>query len=381
MLRDNYAEYDRNQSRGVPRPGAVLLHGIIYCGECGHKMVVQYKGGNQYLCNYLRQQHGCPVCQRIPADPIDDQVVQAFFQALSPIELNAYEQSLLVQRETDQNIKQAHAQQLKRLRYEAELAQRQYDQVDPDNRLVAAELERRWEAALVALKQAEESLVIEKQAAMTPTSLPEELKAAFTAIGVKLPLIWDQEALLSTPQKKALLRCLIDKVVIQRIAPDQVQTRIVWQGGATTTFQIPVSVGALTDLPKFIEMEQVILHLSRQGQSDEEISDHLTTLGHRSPMDPHRVLPSTVKTIRLKHRIFLTPHQSHPRQIPGYLTIPQLARILGVTTYWFYDRINNGCIQTTKDEQTGLYLFRDDPDTLEKFQQLKSGILKNLRFS
>jgi DNA invertase Pin-like site-specific DNA recombinase len=381
MLRDNYAEYDRNQSRGVPRPGAVLLHGIIYCGECGHKMVVQYKGGNQYLCNYLRQQHGCPVCQRIPADPIDDQVVQAFFQALSPIELNAYEQSLLVQRETDQNIKQAHAQQLKRLRYEAELAQRQYDQVDPDNRLVAAELERRWEAALVALKQAEESLVIEKQAAMTPTSLPEELKAAFTAIGVKLPLIWDQEALLSTPQKKALLRCLIDKVVIQRIAPDQVQTRIVWQGGATTTFQIPVSVGALTDLPKFIEMEQVILHLSRQGQSDEEISDHLTTLGHRSPMDPHRVLPSTVKTIRLKHRIFLTPHQSHPRQIPGYLTIPQLARILGVTTYWFYDRINKGCIQTTKDEQTGLYLFRDDPDTLEKFRQLKSGILKNLRFS
>ena len=85
MLQDNYAEYDRNQSRGVPRSGAVLLHGIVYCGECGHKMVVQYKGGNQYLCNYLRQVRGVPVCQRIPADPIDERVVQAFFQALSPL--------------------------------------------------------------------------------------------------------------------------------------------------------------------------------------------------------------------------------------------------------------------------------------------------------
>ncbi len=163
MLKDNYAEYDRNKSRGVPRPGAVLLHGIMYCGECGHKMVVQYKGGNQYLCNYLRQTHGVPVCQRIPADPIDDQVVQAFFQALSPIELDAYEQTLKAQKETDPKIKQAQELQLKRLRYEADLAQRQYNQVDPDNRLVAAELERRWEAALVALKQAEESFALEQQ--------------------------------------------------------------------------------------------------------------------------------------------------------------------------------------------------------------------------
>lgn len=381
MLRDNYAEYDRNQSRGVPRPGAVLLQGIVYCGECGHKMVVQYKGGNQYLCNYLRQTHGVPVCQRIPADPVDEQVVQAFFQALSPIELDAYDQSLQAQRETAQKIGQAQEQQLKRLRYETTLAQRQYDQVDPDNRLVAAELERRWEAALVALKQAEESIAIQQQSTPTPACLPVELKAAFTAIGQKLPQIWNQTDVLSTPHKKALLRCLIDKIVLQRTAPDQVQTRIVWQGGATTTFQVPVNVGALTDLPRSTEMVQLVIQLSHQGQSDEEIANHLTALGHRSPMNPHQVLPSTVKTIRLKQRIFLTPHQSHPRLIPGFLTIPQLAGILDVPPHWFYDRIHKGCIQTTKDEQTGLYLFPDNPDTLEKFRQLKSGILKNLRFS
>jgi hypothetical protein len=380
MLKDNYAEYDRNQSRGVPRPGAVLLHGILYCGECGHKMLVQYKGGNQYLCNFLRQTHGVPVCQRVPADPIDAQVVQAFFQALSPIELDAYESSLQAQQNADLSIKQAQEQQLKRLRYEANLAQRQYNQVDPDNRLVAAELERRWEAALVALKQAEESFALEQHTALTPASLPEELKAAFTSIGQKLPQIWNQENLLSTPKKKALLRCLIDKVVIRRTAPDQVQTRIVWQGGATTTLQIPVTVGSLTSLSNYPKMEQLIITLSQQGKLDQEIADHLTALGYRSPKDPQKVLPSTVKTIRLRHRIFQKHSQSHPRQIPGYLTLPQVAEAVDVALHWIYDRINNGTIQIVKDPKTGLYLFPDEPETLERFNQLKEGKLKNLRF-
>ena len=79
MLRDNYAEYDRNKTRGVPRDGEALLHGIVYCGACGHKMLVQYKNGTRYICNALRQQHGTPVCQYIPANPVDAKAVAAFF--------------------------------------------------------------------------------------------------------------------------------------------------------------------------------------------------------------------------------------------------------------------------------------------------------------
>ncbi len=85
MLLDNYAEYDRNKTRGVPRPGAALLHGMVYCGECGHKLVVQYKGGTRYLCNFLRQKYRVPVCQHIPGGAVDPSIVEAFFQALSPI--------------------------------------------------------------------------------------------------------------------------------------------------------------------------------------------------------------------------------------------------------------------------------------------------------
>src|SRR5256712_3057950 len=157
MLLDNYAEYDRNKTRGVPRPGAALLHGMVYCGECGHKLLVQYKGGTRYLCNFLRQQYGVPVCQNLPGDPIDAWVVAAFFAALAPVELDAYARAVAAAGETTAQLDRARRQELERLRYQAALAERQFTRVDPDNRLVADELERRWEAALRALRAAEDA--------------------------------------------------------------------------------------------------------------------------------------------------------------------------------------------------------------------------------
>jgi hypothetical protein len=378
IIQDNYAQYDRRKTRGIPRPGVALLHGLVYCGECGHKMVVQYKGASQYICNYLRQQFGVPVCQTNPTPPVDTFVVEAFFQALSPVELDAYAQAVTAQQEATQRIDHAHQQQLERLRYQAALAQRQFNRVDPDNRLVAAELENRWEAALSDLKQAEEAYALRQQNPIPLLPLPPDLQEAFSAIGQKLPEIWPQ---LPRQTKKALLRCLIDKVVVHRSPRDSLQVRIVWAGGDTTSRQIPIPVGSFDELSGAEEMERIIVDLSRQGKSDQDIAVHLTSLGHRSPMNPHKVLPNTVKIVRLKHRIFHKRSQSHPRRIDGYLTVPQISKALGFSKHWVYDRIKNGRIQVAKDGNIGLYLFPDDPATLESFKALKEGKLYNLRFS
>ena len=97
MLTDNHADDDRHKTRGIPRPGTALLQGLVYCGACGHKMVGQYKGGTAYLWNYWRQQYRVPVCQYVPADPIDAWVVTAFFEALAPVELDVYAQAVASQ--------------------------------------------------------------------------------------------------------------------------------------------------------------------------------------------------------------------------------------------------------------------------------------------
>src|SRR6185369_12226815 len=378
MIRDNHNAYDANKSRGVPRPGKALLHGIVYCGECGHQMVVQYKGGTRYLCNYLRQQYRVPVCQYLPADPIDKHVVEAFLAALAPVELDLYDRAVAALQQDDERVQRAQQQQLERLRYQARLAERQFNQTDPDNRLVAAELEKRWEAALRELKEAEEKLRQEQQRPRAPEPLSSEEREAFLRAGKKIPELWRQGRL-SSQQQKAFLRCLIDKVVVHRCAPDTLQIRIVWRGGETTTAQLPVTVGSLARRSGAVEMEKQILELAQKGKTDEEIAALLTEQGYRSPKHT-TVLPSTVRILRLRHRLFRKRSQSHPRHIPGYLTVPQVARQLGITVHWIYDRIHNGTIEMIRDPDTNLYLFPDKPRTITLFKQLRSGNLQQLRF-
>ncbi len=306
MLQDNFAEYDRNQTRGIPRPGKALLHGLVYCGKCGHKLVVQYKGGTRYLCNYLRQQFGDPVCQHLPADPIDDQVVRTFFAALSPIELDAYARAAAAKAGSDQVLAQAQRQQVQRLRYQAALAERQFLQADPDNRLVAAELESRWDQALRDLQQAETHAAETSTIPPAADEIPPALREAFTQLGQRLPEVW-RAGLLKREDQKALLRCLIDKVVVHREPRDCLRVRLVWKGGEVSTFEVPIPVGSLPEYSRADEMTARLMVLLAEGHSDSTIAAMLSAEGFRSPMRP-RVLPSTVQTIRLRQGQLRVPH-------------------------------------------------------------------------
>jgi DNA invertase Pin-like site-specific DNA recombinase len=378
MLANNYAEYANKKTRGIPRPGAALLHGLVYCGACGHKMVVQYKTGNRYLCNYLRQQYRVPVCQRIPADPVDATVVTAFFAALSVIELDAYQEAVANQQHLDAATNRAQRQQLQRLRYQAAVAQRQFEHVDPANRLVAAELERRWEMALRDLHQAEVTLHEPPQPQHLLEDLPADLRAAFRMIGHTLPDLWPTDVL-SRTQKKALLRCLLDKVVVQRVGQDQVQLRIVWRGREITERVIPIRVNAFAALATGQELEARVLALYKAGRSDEDIVRELSAAGFRSARHTE-LLVSTVRGLRLKHRYLQSRHQSHPRSVQGFLTVSQVGRQLGIPLHWLYDRIYKGQIQLQKDPTTGLFLFPDHPSTWEQLTQLRAGDIQHVAF-
>ena len=380
ILDDNYAAYAHNQRRGVPRQGAALLQGIVYCGRCGHKMTVQYKGGNQYLCHYLRSQAHAPVCQRLPADPVDQQVVAAFFEALAPAELDLYAQALAQRQQQQAELDQAQRYSVQRLEYAADQARRRYEQVDPAYRLVAAELEQRWEAALQALQEAQEHYArlrpVPEDA--TAVTIPPALREAFSTLGHSLPTLWHQGTV-SRTQRKALLRCLIEKVVVDRRAPDTITTRIVWRGGAVSELEVPCTVGTLRDVTGFAQMEAEVLRLETQGHSDAEMAQRLTAKGFRSPQRS-RVLVSTVRTIRLRHGRLHRYRGPRPRRVPRALTVPQLATAVGVKPHWVYHLISRGRIVVSRDEASGLYLFPDGSETLEAFRQLRDGHLTELRY-
>jgi DNA invertase Pin-like site-specific DNA recombinase len=378
ILDDNYAAYAHSQRRGVPRQGAALLQGLVYCGSCGHKMVVQYKGGNQYLCNYLRSQAHAPVCQRLPADPVDQQVVAAFFDALAPAELDLYEQALAQQRQQQAELDRAQRYSVQRLEYEADWARRRYEQVDPAYRLVAAELERRWEAALQALQEAQEHYARLRQAPAEAMAIPPTLREAFSTLGSSLSTLWHQDTL-SRAQRKALLRCLLEKVVLDRRTPDTITTRIVWRGGAVSELEVPCTVGTLRDLTGFAQMEAQVLRLEAQGHADEDIAQRLTAQGFRSPQRP-RVLASTVRTIRLRHGRLHRYRGPRPRRVARSLTVPEIATAVGVKSHWVYHVIRRGRIVVSRDEASGLYLFPDGSETLAAFRQLRDGQITELRY-
>jgi hypothetical protein len=379
ILDDNYAAYEHNRRRGVPRHGAALLQGMVYCGRCGHKMMVQYKGGNEYLCNYLRGQTQAPVCQRLPADPVAQQVVAAFFEALAPAELDLYDQALAQRRQQQQEVDRAQQYALQRLEYEADRARHRYEQVDPAYRLVAAELERRWEAALQALQEAQAQYTRARQAPEADLSmaLSPALRETFSTVGQSLPTLWYQDTL-SRAQRKALLRCLMEKVVLDRQVPATIATRIVWRGGAVSELAVPCTVGTLRDVTGFAQMEAQILRLEAQGHSDEAIAERLTSQGFRSPQRP-RVLASTVQTLRLRHGRLHRYRGPRPRRVPGFFTVSQLATALGVKAHWIYHLISRGRIIVGRDEASGLYLFPDRPETLETLRQLRDGQVTELR--
>jgi DNA invertase Pin-like site-specific DNA recombinase len=376
MLRDNYAEYVRNKTRGVPRDGAALLQGIVWCGQCGHKMVVQYKAGNRYVCNHLHATRGEPVCQHLPADPIDAEVVAAFFAAVTPAELEAWAQAHDARRQAEAALDRAGRLQVERLRYQAALAERQFHRIDPDNRLVAAELEHRWELALRELRQAEDALARHRAARAKPEALSAEDRARFLTLGPQLPALWRQPDM-TRERKKALLRSLIDKVVLRRMAADRISIRIVWRGGEISGLEIEVAVYTHRVLARGVEMEARLLALARQGADDATIAAQLTREGYRSARCDH-VSADTVRHIRHQHRVLRDWRRAHPRHVPGWLTMAELARRLRVSRDWLERRIRNGTIAIARDAASGRLLFPDTDVTLAHFQELKAGLVDHL---
>jgi DNA invertase Pin-like site-specific DNA recombinase len=239
QLRQNW---QRDGHRGVAREGAALLQGIVWCGYCGRKMSVQHpctkeKRSPAYLCQLGQQQEGQEsLCQSMTAQPVDAAVVQAFLEAVSPL---GVEVAARVLEQAEQQLVAQRRQwdlQLEQARYEARLAQRKYDAVDPDNRLVAAELERRWNAQLTRVAELEHaSAKAEQEARWTLTA---EERAAMRTLAQDLSTIWHAQATTPT-ERKQLLRLAVESVHLDGVSrPGWIGVQIRWRSGVVTRLDV-----------------------------------------------------------------------------------------------------------------------------------------------
>ena len=376
-ITDNRAEYMRNKTRGTPRDGDLLLHGIAWCARCGHKMYVRYKGGGTYVCNHLRSTEGLPACQHIRAARIDAAVGDAFLTALAPAELNALSRARRAQHQVDTALRASAERQIERKRYAAALAERQFNRVDPDNRLVAAELERRWEAALSEVRAAEEAFA--QQGSPQPIAqmgLGKALHGKVVSLAGRLPQIWADPAT-TDAQRKALLRCLVDKVVLDRGDHDVALVRVVWRGGAVTSLEVKMKVNSVAKLTRGREMRDRVLGLARDGMPDDEVAAVLTSEGHRSPNCDNKVLPITVQRIRHSAGIRISEPRSRWSHDTTLLSAQELAARLKIPVNWLYVQIRQGRLVIDR-QPSGAYLFQYTPGVLDAVRNLRNHTISHL---
>ncbi|WP_287181492.1 zinc ribbon domain-containing protein [Mesorhizobium sp.] len=377
VVRDNRAEYMRIKTRGAPRNGELLLHGIVWCGRCGHKMYVRYKGGGEYVCNHLRSHTGLPACQHIRASRVDAAVADAFLAALAPAEIDTLSRARRAQQQVDKALRSSAERELERKRYTAALAERQFNRVDPDNRLVAGELERRWEAALSEVRAAEEALA--QQVSAEPVmqmGLGKTLNSKVVTLSGRLPQIWADVAT-TDAHRKALLRCLVEKVVLDRGEHDVAVARIVWRGGAVTELEVKMKVNSVAKLTRGEEMRARLLDLAIAGMPDDEIAAVLTQEGHRSPNCAEKVLPITVQRIRLGAGIRITTQRNRWTHKATSLSATQLAARLNIPVNWIYVQIRQKRLLIDR-QPTGAYLFQNSPSIINAVRDLRNHTIRHL---
>jgi Recombinase zinc beta ribbon domain len=135
---DNASTFAR-RARGAPRHGQALLAGLVVCGRCGYQMRVAYQPQRRYTCTALAASYGAATCLHIDGASLERVVVATFFAALAPAALALLAEVLATQRADQARLAQYYADQVACAEYAARLAQRQYQAVDPDHRLVAGE--------------------------------------------------------------------------------------------------------------------------------------------------------------------------------------------------------------------------------------------------
>jgi hypothetical protein len=358
---------DRDET-GAIRQGGALLQGIVYCGHCGHQMHTVYKDEGKYGCYALKRMYGGEICTIVRASYIDPVAVEAFFAAVQPAQLDVLATVLREQQDAHAQLAQQWQQRLERAQYEVHLAGRQYDAVDPDNRLVAAELEHRWEAKLQALAAIQQEIDQFAQRA-TPNALSPQLRRKFQAICDELPTIWAE---LANQEKKLLLRSLIQRVILTRVEADQVDLRVVWVSGHYSSFEVRVGTRKTSDLPNYDAMIAQIHQLWQQGADDMTIAAELAAQGYHSARSD-RFSAASVGRLRLQHGWRRVNAHDHAT-MEGYLSISELAERLNVSRFWIYNRIRTGRIAAefvSRHPEYDRLFVRNDPELLAALRDMK----------
>jgi len=333
----SWEEYLENQERleanvawaggetsGAPKAGRALLSGLLRCGRCGRKLQVAYSGNgkhvSRYVCRGDRGDRGSSACLTVGSLRLDRAVVDSVLEAIRPAGIEAAIKMGEHAQVADDEKRKALELALERARYEANRARRQFDAVEPENRLVASELENRWNNALAQVAELEARLAgIEEK----PEALTEQQEKELLALSEDLPALWNHPEA-PVQLKKRILRTVLVEIII---GPDEESSahriRLHWAGGVHTELRVLRNKTGQHGRSVDRAVIDVIRELAKVC-SDRTIAAILNRLGYKTGQ--HMTWnASRVVGVRWYHEIPGFQKQE------GWVTQEQAARELGVS--------------------------------------------------
>ena len=387
LLRDRvpaYISWDRfvanqerlcqNRSRlaspGVPRAGAALLAGILYCGTCGRRMSVKYRHPGQpyYRCERHLEQAVERTCHGLDAAGVDNLLADQVQRVLEPAALTLHLQVLEDHQRERERLESHWAKRLERARYECDRAERQHHAVEPENRLVARTLERKWEEALAARQQLQDEY--DRFARSQPLQVSDEERQRLLALSRDIPTLWNAEGT-SAEDRKEIIRCLVDRVAVSVQQPsERVTVAIHWQGGSVSQHATVRSVASFRQLADADRLRARVVELRTGGSSASRIAEQLNAGGFSSRRPGRPFTKHQVEHLLELHG--LTTKRDVVRLGTGEWLIGKLASTLGVGREKLREWFGKGWVHGRQTPTSKLCIIWADADELKRLRRLRA---------
>ncbi len=338
VIADNAQGSGREGARGAVRGGAALLAGLLRCGHCGRKLTVSYSGRwntFRYACGNGAVNRGDDKCISLNGRRVDEAVGRALLRAIEPVAMEAAVRAVEEDREAKSDAVRQAELALERARYEADRAFRQFDGVDPENRQVAAELERRWNGRLVAASEMEAALARAQEADLA-FRMGDAERAVCLELGADLERAWCHERVSPEIRKRILRAALVE--ALAHVEDRRVRLVLHWQGGDHSEVFVEKSPSGRHRYATDEETSAIITALARQ-LPDESIAAMLNRSGRHTGKG-RRWRKAGVASFRAYRKI--PAYREGEEKERGELGVREATRILGVCERTVISRIASG---------------------------------------
>lgn len=374
-LRENAQAHGQDRRKSPAREGPALLQGLVLCGRCGQRMTVRYNvHRGRLLPIYVCQRDGIanaqPVCQHIVGANLDAAIGELLVAAVTPL---ALEVTLAVQQELEaraEEVDRLRRQQVERARYEAELAQRRYLRVDPDNRLVADSLEATWNQKLRALAAAQEEY--ERQGQAGSHSLSDRQRSEIMTLAIDFPRLW-ADPQTQDRERKRMVRLMLEDVTL--LKTERLIAHVRFRGGATRTLDLPLPLNAW----QLRQTEPAVLKTIGdllEHHTDAEIIDILNVRG----LKPGQAVKfNRLILFKLRQAHGIVDRFTRLRQ-RGLLTQEEMSAQLGVTVTTVQCWRRAGLLAAHRYNDKGCYLYESPGNHAPRKQQGKPLRIRQAQF-